>query len=328
MSATERLAVIAAAGGTEAGIRVVAVGECMIELRHTDPTSLTLGFAGDTYNAAVYLTRVARMLGVAVEVEYVTGLGDDAYSALMRQAWQAENVGDRSVTVPGARPGLYTVQTDAAGERSFGYWRAASAAAELFARDDWIPSLDADVVYLSGITLQLMPPHVRERLHAQLEGVRRQGGLIAFDTNYRPSGWPSVEQAQTAIGRTASASDIVFATFDDEQLLFADPDVSACGYRYRSSGAAEVIVKVGAEGAHVFSDRSQLHVPASCVTQVVDTTAAGDSFAGTYLAARLAGREPTQAARIASDVAAVVITRPGAITDQSELHNLNVPRLH
>jgi 2-dehydro-3-deoxygluconokinase len=324
MKAIERLAAIAAAG-TPQGVRVVAVGECMIELRHSDATSLTLGFAGDTYNAAVYLARAARMLDLAVDVGYLTGVGDDNYSAQMRHAWQAEHVTDRSVTVPGATPGLYTVQTDAAGERSFSYWRAHSAAAELFACDEWVAALDADVMYLSGITLQLMPPHVRERLHEQLQTLRRRGGVVAFDTNYRPAGWSTVEQARTAITRAASASDIVFATFDENQLLFDDSDVSACGHRYQNSGAAEVIVKVGALGAYVFSDRSQLHVRASCVTQVVDTTAAGDSFAGTYVAARLAGWEPMQAARIAADVAAVVITRPGAITEQSALQSIHIP---
>jgi 2-dehydro-3-deoxygluconokinase len=311
---------------TRRDVRVIAVGECMIELRHTDATSLTLGFAGDTYNAAVYLARAARMLDLAVDVGYLTGLGDDNYSAQMRHAWRAQHVTDRSVTVPGAMPGLYIVQTDPAGERSFSYWRAGSAAAQLFVREDWIPALDADVVYLSGITLQLMPPHIRDRLLEQLEAVRAHDGLVAFDTNYRANGWPSIEQARAAIGRAASAADIVFATLDDEQLLFSDPDVEACGRRYRDGGAGEVIVKVGPRGAHVFSGRSVTHVPAA-VAQAVDTTAAGDSFAGTYLAARLAGCEPTQAARMAADVAAVVTTHPGAITDVSALHSVDVPRL-
>ena len=46
---------------------------------------------------------------------------------------------------------------------------------------------------------------------------------------------------------------------------------------------------------------------------MVDTTAAGDAFSGAYLAARLAGRPPADAAALAGSVAAVVIGHPGAI---------------
>ncbi len=45
----------------------------------------------------------------------------------------------------------------------------------------------------------------------------------------------------------------------------------------------------------------------------VDTTAAGDSFAAGYLAARLRGEAPAAAARAGHRLAAVVITHPGAI---------------
>jgi len=57
--------------------RVATIGECMIELRHTDAQTLKLGFGGDTLNTAVYLARLGRDAGM--HVDYVTALGDDAY---------------------------------------------------------------------------------------------------------------------------------------------------------------------------------------------------------------------------------------------------------
>lgn len=92
--------------------RVPAVGECMLELRHTTSTDVVLGFAGDTYNTAVYMARTAQALGVEMEVGYLCGLGDDIHSDLMRQSWCQEGIVDRSVTVPGKTPGLYFVRTD------------------------------------------------------------------------------------------------------------------------------------------------------------------------------------------------------------------------
>src|SRR5919197_4922036 len=71
--------------------RVLCVGECMLELTHTGERTLRLDFAGDTYNTAVYLRRVATELGVEAEVGYLTGLGVDPYSRAMRDAWRAES---------------------------------------------------------------------------------------------------------------------------------------------------------------------------------------------------------------------------------------------
>ena len=47
--------------------------------------------------------------------------------------------------------------------------------------------------------------------------------------------------------------------------------------------------------------------------KVVVTTGAGDSFAGGYLAARLAGQPPESAGRYGNKLASIVVTYPGAI---------------
>ncbi len=66
---------------------VACVGECMVELSEQSDGSLIRGFGGDTLNTAVYLAR----LGVAVD--YVTALGDDAWSDEMLARWQEEGIG-------------------------------------------------------------------------------------------------------------------------------------------------------------------------------------------------------------------------------------------
>ena len=293
--------------------RVLAVGECMLELRHTTSTDVVLGFAGDTYNTAVYMARTAQALGVEMEVGYLCGLGDDIHSDLMRQSWRQEGIVDRSVTMPGKTPGLYFVRTDGQGERTFAYWRKGSATAVLMAESTWVDSVEGDLIHLSGITLQLMTSRSLDALVDRLHWLQTQGCRVSLDTNYRPSGWPSPRVAAEAITAVASCSDVVLATFEDEQMLFADRGPEDTARRYRALGAVEIVVKVGAGGAFVFQDDALTHVPAAAVSRVVDTTAAGDSFAGAYLAARLAGFQPVAAATTASAVAAVVVANPGAI---------------
>jgi 2-dehydro-3-deoxygluconokinase len=75
----------------------------------------------------------------------------------------------------------------------------------------------------------------------------------------------------------------------------------------------EIVVKSGADGALLVADGRTEHVRAARVERVVDTTAAGDAFAGGYLAARVARQPPAEAGRIAARVAAAVVSHPGAI---------------
>jgi 2-dehydro-3-deoxygluconokinase len=101
-------------------LRVAAIGECMLELRHRDERLLELAFAGDSFNTALYLARCNPR--ERLTVDYVTALGTDPYSAAMLQSWREEGIGTGAVALlPGKLPGLYFIRTDAVGERSFFY---------------------------------------------------------------------------------------------------------------------------------------------------------------------------------------------------------------
>ncbi|PZR86124.1 MAG: sugar kinase [Candidatus Nephthysia bennettiae] len=286
----------------------------MVELTHIDASTLRLGFAGDTYNTAVYLRRAAAELDLELEVGYLTGVGDDDYSAAMREAWRVEGIADRSVVVPGRPPGLYAIRTTATGERRFTYWRHMSAASEVFRDSDWCRGLEGDLIHLSGITLQLTSPASREALVARLAELRAAGAWVSFDTNYRPAGWSSGDAAAAAIDEVCGVANIVLASRDDEMLLHGSAAPEACVRRIAGLGATEVILRDGGAGAYVGVDGDVRHLPARPVERVIDTTAAGDAFAGGYLAGRLAGHTPVLAAGLGNGVAAVVIQHPGAIT--------------
>jgi sugar/nucleoside kinase (ribokinase family) len=209
--------------------RVLCVGECMVELRHIDARTLRLDFAGDTYNTAAYLRRVAAELGTQLEVGYLTGLGHDDYSAAMRQAWRDEGIADRSVSVPDRVPGLYAIHTAPDGERRFTYWREDSAARYLFGGSDWCDGLDGDLVHLSGITLQLTSVRSRKALVTRLAELRRAGAWVSFDTNYRATGWSSPREAANAMADICGVANIVLASRDDETQLRGAPRRTGTG---------------------------------------------------------------------------------------------------
>jgi 2-dehydro-3-deoxygluconokinase len=305
--------------------RVASIGECMIELRHQGETRLDLAYGGDTLNFAVYLARLTR--GRGVEVDYVTALGDDLYSDAMLALWRAEGIGcDLVARLPGRLPGLYTIRTDQRGERTFTYWRSASAAREVLrgerARDIPARLVGHDLLYLSGITLSILDAPQRDALMALADAVRAQGGRVAFDSNFRPAGWPDRDEARATFDEMLRRVDIALPTLDDDQALFGVGDAEACAGRLHGLGVGEVVVKLGARGCCLSSGGRMALVPAEPVARVVDSTAAGDSFNAGYLASRLAGLEPDAAARLGNRLAARVIAHPGAIIPVAAMKDL------
>lgn len=287
--------------------RIVSIGECMLELAAA-AGQWRLGAGGDSFNTALYLTRLGH------PATYLTALGDDPFSAEMRAAWRDEGIVDDLVlTVPGRLPGLYAIRTDGAGERSFFYWRDRSAARALFDAKGIDAALAeagrARLLYLSGITLSLFDDAGRARLISLCAAVRANGGDVAFDPNYRPKGWPGAEAARSAIAAIAPKVTIALPTLDDEQRLYPGDGLEAV---FRRWSAAELVVKIGAEGAAIRDGDFRTIKPAAQIA-ARDTTGAGDAFNAGYLACRLRGLARDEAVAFANRLAGEVVRHPGAI---------------
>ncbi len=299
----------------------------MIELNQRDRETLALAFGGDTLNTAVYLARLNPRERLAVD--YVTALGDDPYSDAMIAMWRDEGIGTGSVArLPGKLPGLYLIRIDDKGERRFFYYRSAAAARELFADARTMPLLATlmkyDLVYFSAITLSILGEGGRERFFAALAAARAKGCRIAFDSNYRPAGWPDPATARAVIGRFLACVDIALPTFDDEAALFEDADADATATRYADAGVSEITVKLGAEGCLLDTAGERQRVAVSRQIKPIDTTAAGDSFNAGYLSGRLAGRSARDAALAGHHLAAAKIAHRGAIIPREAMPDLGL----
>lgn len=294
------------------GHGIAAIGECMLELSGQIGPSWRMGFAGDTFNTLWAMRALTEDRRAA---DYVSAFGDDPFSADQIAFLRGNGIGiGASPIIPGARPGLYAITLDGA-ERSFTYWRADAAARQL-ARDPvaLAKSLEnRQLVYFSGITLAILEDASRHTLLKAIEGVRAKGCHIAFDPNYRPRLWPDIATARQAIDAALAVTDMALPTFPDEQALHGDASPLATAERLDKAGVGEIVVKDGEKPALVMHYRATVSVPAVHVAHPVDTTGAGDSFNGGYLAARLLGRAPAEAARMAHKVAAAVVQVRGAL---------------
>lgn len=297
--------------------RIGFLGECMVELKGDPRATLSHGYAGDTLNTALYF---ARLTPGQFTTHFITALGEDAFSSHMQALWRDEGIDNQFVKIiKGLLPGIYAIETDAAGERRFHYWRNQSAAKHRFDEvsdtDTELENLDA--IYLSGISLAILTERSREYLWQLLEKVKARGGKVYFDNNYRPALWPNKDTARAAYNQVLARCDKAFLTFDDEQALFGSESVEQVLERIAPFDIEETIIKCGSEPCVIESGGERVSVPAVIVDKVVDTTAAGDSFSAGYLAARLQGASASRSAEYAHQLAARVIQYPGAILPAS-----------
>lgn len=304
-------------------VHILAIGEVMLELAPAGESNgkklMALGYAGDTYNTAIYLARLGIRTG------YFTRLGDDPYSSEVLDSMANEGLNTSAVeTVPGRTPGLYLIANQANGERSFSFWRGQSPAREMFATPASTALLEEHLLqvpyaYLSGVTLGILADEARVSLLRILANFRARGGKVVFDNNYRPQLWRDRDHARGAMAGALAVADIALLTDDDEARLWGSGDEADVLTRCLSAGVTEVVIKRGPApvlvaiepGEDGYSERHEVAVPP--VPQVVDTTAAGDSFNAGYLAARFAGGGAVSAAEYGSGCAGVVIQHRGAI---------------
>ena len=300
---------------------IFVIGECMIELQRT-ATGMSTRFGGDTLNASVYL---ARLINPAVfQVAYVTALGVDSLSDDMVADWQQEGLDTQWVQrLPDKLPGMYLIETNDVGERRFHYWRNDSAARFWMhgPRAEQVKKAlgAAPIVVLSGISLAILSPEDRDELLLLMVENQKQGGILVFDNNYRPRLWQSREVAVAMYARVLALTDIALLTLDDEELLYGSAEVGQVISRTSEFGVGEIVIKRGAQSCLIHVGSQTLDVPAQQVSQVVDTTAAGDSFGAAYVAARLSGKLPVEAAQAGHRLAATVIGHRGAIIPRSAM---------
>ncbi len=295
-------------------MQFLSIGECMAELAPSDQGGqFQLGYAGDTFNTAWYLARHAPQ----VSVSYYSVVGQDSLSTGLIDLMNACGISDRHLRQSATQTiGLYLISLDQ-GERSFSYWRGQSAARSL--ADDpahLTKAIDsADVIYFSGITLAILEPAGRDTLMAALSAGRAQGKMVVFDPNLRPKLWPSAEVMKTAIMQGGAVSDVVLPSFEDEADWFGDSDPVATAARYAGVGAKTIIVKNGDQPVFFCTGDTQGDVAVDPLDQVIDSTAAGDSFNAGFLTAMAAGAGLRDSVVRACAFSRQVVQKRGALVD-------------
>ncbi len=275
--------------------------------------TLHQSFAGDVYNSAVYLKRCFPQVTTSV----VTALGQDNLSKKMLERFESEQINTQLVFAHDTKvPGMYYIETDEHGERSFIYWRNDSAAKKVvdFLDADALEQLSqGDMFFFSGISLAIIEESAREDFWKVVKQLKDAGVKIVFDPNYRARLWNSVEETKEQYHLAFAFADITLPGVEDLTTLYGVHSVEAVVEYLKPYQIEEIVVKNGPESVVTKEgDTLQSHtiIP---VTNVVDTTSAGDAFNGVYLGSRLSDKSISSAVQLAAKAAGTVIQQPGAI---------------
>lgn len=298
----------------QAALDLIGIGECMVELRSDGPLgeadTLRRSYGGDVLNSLVGAARAGSRCG------FITRVGNDPFGPGMRQAWQAEGLDLSHAPLVDGENGVYFISLLPGGEREFTYRRAGSAASTLSPQDiapDYIAS--ARTLLLSGITQAISGSAQAATLQAA-KIAQQRGVVVAYDPNYRPRLWAArggLDAARAALREVLPYTNILLPSFPADMPLLDDtertPTELVAAWQALKPGL-QVALKAGEDGVFM-TDGSR--IPAEVVTQVLDTTGAGDAWNGAYLHAVGQGQSPARAAAFAHRAAAYAIGHRGAV---------------
>jgi ribokinase len=229
-------------------------------------------------------------------------LGDDDAAELLRRLLADEGIDVGQVrATEDCASGLAVIEVDDSGENRI---VVISGANKLLTTED----LEVAAPLIAAAPVLLTQLEIPTEIVGHLAGMPRTGHLLLnpapavaeIDLDLFDIIAPNRGELATLVGATEAAS--TDEVLDQVDLLPVGPDA--------------VVVTMGGEGALVVDHRRSghrtvEHIPARTVS-VVDTTAAGDAFCGALADALCLGAEIVEAARWATRVAAVTVTRRGA----------------
>ncbi|MBI3679958.1 MAG: carbohydrate kinase family protein [Acidobacteria bacterium] len=148
-------------------------------------------------------------------------------------------------------------------------------------------------------------PGLRSKAPELLRQAKHHGLETSLDT-----AWDAMGEWMQILGPCLPHTDLLFLNEDEARMLTGTSEPAQVARLLRDAGARCVALKQGSQGCAVFTSEGQWRLPAFRV-EAVDTTGAGDCFAGGFLAALERGLPIADAARVANAVGALNVQSLG-----------------
>ncbi|MGX9775277.1 ribokinase [Janthinobacterium aestuarii] len=265
---------------------------------------------GKGANQAVACARLSGKVAGAQQVAMVACVGDDAFGATLRAALVGDGIIDSHITtLPGVASGIASILVDDNGQNSIVIAGGANdllSPAHIDAAKELIEQADI-------VVLQLETP-MATVVHA-IKLARSLGKTVVLN----PAPAASLPEGVLELVDYLIPNEIEAA-----MLAGVSPegaDVKALAAALQKLGSDNVIITLGSKGVHAALYGGDFTFPAEAV-KAVDTTAAGDTFIGGFVAGLASGMDEAEAIQQGQRAAAWSVTKPGAQTSIPHLHEL------
>ena len=266
---------------------------------------------GKGANQAVACARLSgKVAAGGQQVAMVGCVGDDAFGATLRSALVGDGIIDSHITtLPGVASGIASILVDDNGQNSI---VIAGGANDLLSPAH-IDAAKALIEQADIVVLQLETP-MATVVHA-IKLARSLGKTVVLN----PAPAASLPEGVLELVDYLIPNEIEAA-----MLAGVNPegaDVKALAAALQKLGSDNVIITLGSKGVHAALYGGDYTFPAEAV-KAVDTTAAGDTFIGGFVAGLASGMDEAEAIGQGQRAAAWSVTKPGAQTSIPHLHEL------
>ena len=254
-----------------------------------------IAFGGKGANQAVAAGRAG------ADIAFIACVGADDIGERIRQQLQQDRIDTAPVeTVADESTGVAMIFVNGEGENNIGIYSGANAAltpARVAQHQQVIADADA-------LLMQLESP--LESVLAAAKIARAQQTQVIL--NPAPA---------TALSDELLALNDIITPNETEAEILTVNAVNSDEYAARAAaalhakGIATVLITLGRRGVWLSEQGNGVRIPGFSV-QAIDTIAAGDTFNGAFITARLEGVAMHDAVRFAHAAAAIAVTRPGA----------------
>lgn len=265
----------------------VVCGEALFDVFAAGDTAtgmaLDARIGGSPFNVAVGLRRLGQ------PVAFMGGVSRGFLGERLLRGLREEGVDERCVQMMDAPTTLSLIGLDAQGVPSYSFYGEGGADRLLpMAALDSLPA-ETQAIHFGSYAMVVGATAQTQRALVEREYRQR---VIAYDPNVRLNVAPQLEVWRSTLDWMAARTHLLKVSDEDLGLLYPGVPHAALAARWRTAGAAAVVVTCGGEGATAWVADGEVPV-APVRVNVVDTVGAGDTFQAALLTA-LAEREVLQ----------------------------------
>ena len=291
---------------------VTALGELLIDFTENGNSAqgnpmLEANPGGAPCNVLAMLEKLGK------KTAFIGKVGNDMFGTQLKNAVEEVGIDTRNLVIDKVvHTTLAFVHTYPDGDRDFSFYRNPGADMML-TKDEIQEDLIRDSRIFHFGTLSSTHEGVREATRYAIDVAKEAGCIVSFDPNLRPPLWKSLDDAKAEIEYGLGKCDILKISDNEVEFLFGTTDYDkGAAFLKEKYNIPLILITLGKDGSRAYYKDMKVEAAPFLQEKTIETTGAGDTFCGYFLAAACAHKSPQAALCEASAAAALAVSRAGA----------------